>query len=75
MMVAVWVSLGLFWIYVILTVRNLSEIVWAGLFFLWILLVLHYGISYQRWRKEDNLRRKERLDERFGIEEEDNGGT
>jgi hypothetical protein len=40
----------------------MSEILWTGLFFLWILTVLHYIKSLRRWRKEDRLRREERLE-------------
>lgn len=60
MMLALWISLGLFWLYVIITYQDMSEIVWVGLFFLWILLSLHYIKSYRRWKKEDKLRREER---------------
>lgn len=69
-MIAVWLSLLLFWVYVIFTTKDASDIVWAGLFFLWILLVFHYFITYRRWRREDKLRRQERLESRDAGTEE-----
>jgi len=62
-MIAVWLALILFWIYVIFTTKDMSEILWVGLFFLWILLAAHYFKSWRRWRKEDQLRRHEREEE------------
>lgn len=59
-MIFLWISFALFWLYVALTTKDVSETVWAGLFFLWILLALHYFKSYRKWKREDNLRRKER---------------
>ena len=39
---------------------------WALLFLLWVILAVHYIISYREWRREDILRREDREAVRSG---------
>lgn len=62
-MIAVWIALALFWIFALFT-KTMSEALWLGLLFLWILLAIHYFKSHRKWKREDKLRREERQDNR-----------
>jgi predicted histidine transporter YuiF (NhaC family) len=62
-MIFLWFVLAFLWFLAIVFVdgdMNISTLLWFFLLFLWVGLVVHWVISYRRWRKEDSLRRQNR---------------
>jgi len=62
-MIFLWFVLAFLWFLAIVFVDgdvHISTLLWFFLLFLWMGLIVHYAITYRRWRKEDVLRRKNR---------------
>jgi membrane protein implicated in regulation of membrane protease activity len=56
----VWFSFFLVWMFILLYVQDLWQVLWWLLFFMWVGLLMHYTIAFRRWSKEMRIRREER---------------
>lgn len=59
-MIFIWISFALFWLYSLFA-RPANDTMWLGLFFLWVLLAIHYIKTYRKWKEIDRTLRKTRL--------------